>query len=80
MSPQCQHCGAEVSQRYARVFGDENNEVHRCLHCDSLWARKQGSTAGKELPMTTEREHYGEYDYHGLQSDARRKAPEVTPR
>jgi hypothetical protein len=29
----CQNCGAEVTQDYARVFGDNDNEVHGCTDC-----------------------------------------------
>ncbi len=49
MTPQCQHCGAQVTRRYARVLGDENNEVHRCPSCDSKHRRWHGSSAGNDV-------------------------------
>lgn len=33
--PACDHCGAHVSERFARVFADEDGEVHACLSCSA---------------------------------------------
>ncbi|RKD85231.1 DUF7563 family protein [Halopiger aswanensis] len=33
--PKCQNCGAHVTARYRRVFGDNNGEVHGCRECMS---------------------------------------------
>lgn len=69
MTPQCQHCGAHVSERYARVAGDNDGTVHRCLHCDSRMARKQGSTGGVAVALPESdyrRESYGEKARDGL--------------
>lgn len=30
---ECQNCGEPVSSRFARVFGNNQNEVHACLEC-----------------------------------------------
>lgn len=31
--PSCNNCGAMVTDRYARVLGDNNNEVQGCPEC-----------------------------------------------
>lgn len=51
MSPECQNCGAHVSERFARVCGDEDNIAHTCPRCDSKGAIRAGSAAGKELRL-----------------------------
>lgn len=33
MNRECENCGAKVSGHYARVFGDQDNKVHRCGNC-----------------------------------------------
>ncbi|WP_425494231.1 DUF7563 family protein [Natronobiforma cellulositropha] len=33
--PDCDHCGAHVSERFARVFADEFGEVHACTSCSA---------------------------------------------
>lgn len=33
MSKTCTNCGTAVSDDFARVCGDNNNEVHHCLEC-----------------------------------------------
>ena len=45
----CRHCGAHVTDRFAAVFGDENNNVHRCPACDSMPRINRGSAAGKTV-------------------------------
>jgi len=46
MTPECQNCGAHVSERFARVMGDEDGTVHACPRCDSAGALRAGSAAG----------------------------------
>jgi len=43
----CLHCGTHVSERFAAVFGDENDDVHRCPACDSMPRISRGSAAGE---------------------------------
>ncbi|EMA31705.1 DUF7563 family protein [Halobiforma nitratireducens] len=31
--PACENCNTHVSRQYARVFGDEHNDVHACPEC-----------------------------------------------
>ena len=33
--PKCDHCGAHVSERFARVFADKGGEVHACPTCSA---------------------------------------------
>ncbi len=33
--PECNHCGAHVSERFARVFGDERGIIHACPSCSA---------------------------------------------
>ena len=49
MTPQCQHCGTDVTHQYARVFGDQDDVVHRCPSCDSTHRRWHGSSAGTNV-------------------------------
>lgn len=39
----CQSCGAHVTPRFARVFGDNSNTVHGCLRCSTQRERKDGT-------------------------------------
>lgn len=31
--PKCQECGSHVSDQFAKVFGNNKNEVYGCLDC-----------------------------------------------
>jgi predicted SprT family Zn-dependent metalloprotease len=33
--PECKHCGAHVSDRFARVFADERGRVYACPSCSA---------------------------------------------
>ncbi|WP_327050623.1 DUF7563 family protein [Halomicrococcus gelatinilyticus] len=33
--PECNHCGAHVSEQFARVFADENGRVRACPDCSA---------------------------------------------
>jgi predicted SprT family Zn-dependent metalloprotease len=33
--PECEHCGAHVSERFARVFADERGHVYACPSCSA---------------------------------------------
>lgn len=43
----CQNCGAHVSERYAAVFGDNQNIVHECKECATGTEVHRGGAAGK---------------------------------
>lgn len=40
--PRCRNCGAPVSHRFCRVFGDNQDEVYGCIRCTSLRDLTQG--------------------------------------
>lgn len=31
----CRNCGTKVTPQFTRVFGDDNNIIHRCPECAS---------------------------------------------
>jgi hypothetical protein len=33
--PECKHCSAHVSERFARVFADERGHVYACPGCSA---------------------------------------------
>ncbi|WP_290810799.1 hypothetical protein [Halovivax sp.] len=33
--PECNHCGAHVSERFARVFADDRGKIHACVSCSA---------------------------------------------
>jgi hypothetical protein len=33
--PQCHHCGAHVSDQFARVFAEEDGSVNACPNCSA---------------------------------------------
>ncbi|WP_090622051.1 DUF7563 family protein [Natrinema salaciae] len=41
----CLHCGTHVTDRFRRVFGDDD-QAHRCGDCDSDIRLSRGSDAG----------------------------------
>ncbi|WP_435147626.1 DUF7563 family protein [Halobaculum sp. P14] len=45
----CRNCGTHVSERFAAVFGDNNDQVHRCPACDSTPRLDRGTPAGKSV-------------------------------
>lgn len=36
MNERCNGCGSTVSDRFAKVFGDDEDEVHHCMNCINL--------------------------------------------
>ena len=33
--PECDYCGAHVSEKFARVFADENGRLNACTSCSA---------------------------------------------
>ncbi|QLG49750.1 DUF7563 family protein [Natrinema halophilum] len=33
--PKCDHCGAHVSEQFARVFADKHGKIHACISCSA---------------------------------------------
>ncbi|WP_254762968.1 DUF7563 family protein [Natrinema marinum] len=62
----CCHCGAHVTDRFRRVFGDDDNRAHRCGDCDTYARLSRGSAAGVDVsipdPETSLGRHGGEAD------------------
>ena len=62
----CLHCGAHVSDRFGRVFGDDDDRAHRCSECDTYARLSRGSAAGVDVsipdPETSPGRHGGEVD------------------
>ena len=44
--PHCLNCESFVTTDFARVFGDQDDEVHACLECSSGSERTGDATAG----------------------------------
>ncbi|MHC3438708.1 DUF7563 family protein [Natrialbaceae archaeon A-gly3] len=42
--PACNNCNAMLTQRYTRVFGDNQQEVYGCLHCQPQFDRRDSAT------------------------------------
>lgn len=40
---QCRNCGAYVSSRFARVFGNNEDVVFGCIECSTLRDLQQGA-------------------------------------
>jgi hypothetical protein len=38
----CLHCGSYATQRFARVFGDNDNDLYACLECTTMRALRNG--------------------------------------
>ncbi|WP_142858094.1 DUF7563 family protein [Salinigranum halophilum] len=61
---ECLHCGAHVTSRFCRVFGDEQRRAHRCTECDTHIRISKGSAAGLDVdvpdPEIAEGRHGGE--------------------
>lgn len=36
MSKNCLNCGEMVTERFARVYGDNNDDIHHCINCLKL--------------------------------------------
>jgi predicted nucleic acid-binding Zn-ribbon protein len=44
----CKNCGASVSSKFARVFGNDEDEVFECPTCASFSALVRGRAAKSE--------------------------------
>jgi hypothetical protein len=54
----CLYCDGKVSPAYARVYGDNNNKVHRCPSCigsdGGKALLKRGAAAGRDIEVIKE--------------------------
>jgi hypothetical protein len=39
----CQGCGSYVTERFTRVFGDNEDDVYACLECSTMRELRAGS-------------------------------------
>ncbi|WP_210423528.1 DUF7563 family protein [Halorussus marinus] len=46
---QCQFCAASVTERFRKVYGDNQDIAHRCLQCDTSTRLQKGSAAGHDV-------------------------------
>jgi len=63
MSKNCQNCGSVVSDRYARVSGDNNGKVWHCIECipedeGGKELLRRGAPAFENLERAKERLNY----------------------
>ncbi|WP_226039017.1 hypothetical protein [Natrinema sp. DC36] len=62
----CRNCGAHITDRFRRVFGDDDDRAHRCGDCDTYARLSRGSAAGVDVsipdPETAPGRHGGEAD------------------
>lgn len=50
--PSCDNCGAFVTPDFARVFGDNHNDVDGCVRCMSFRELQEGGAV--RLPSATQ--------------------------
>ncbi|UIP01521.1 hypothetical protein Hbl1158_15405 (plasmid) [Halobaculum sp. CBA1158] len=57
--PECVTCGSHVTERFARVFGDNRDVVRRCIACsraadlDESGDPEEGAARADERVLTT---------------------------
>jgi hypothetical protein len=49
----CRRCGSAVSERFASVFGDNDDVIHRCLDCSTMSRLSEGAGAGRNGEVGT---------------------------
>jgi len=52
----CDNCGRTVTKSFARVYGDNENEVHFCINCRGRSSLRHGAAAGLDVPEFIEEE------------------------
>lgn len=45
--PKCEGCGRQVTEQFARVFGDNDGIVHACSKCEKHTNLFSGAGAGQ---------------------------------
>lgn len=41
--PECRNCSSHVTVQFARVFGDNDGTVYRCLECSTRAGANEGA-------------------------------------
>ena len=49
----CRNCGSFVTRDFARVFGNNHNEVFGCLDCMTATDVKKGGARAREVDVTS---------------------------
>ena len=52
MSPECDNCGATVSDRFVRVFSPDGQSVRACPRCEDMTRDKSGRPRPTKAPKT----------------------------
>ena len=47
-TPACNVCGSTVSHRFAKIFGDNDDEVYGCLECSTKRVLHSGGAASSD--------------------------------
>jgi len=63
----CQYCEAHVSRDFRRVYGDDNDRVHRCRECDTMVRIRAGSAAGLDVSTPDPLESPGRHGNNGAE-------------
>ncbi|MDS0473794.1 hypothetical protein [Natrinema sp. 1APR25-10V2] len=62
----CRHCDDYVTDRFRRIFRDDDDRAHRCGGCDTYARLSRGSAVGVDVaipdPETSLGRHGGEAD------------------
>jgi hypothetical protein len=70
---QCNNCGEYVTERFARVFGDNDDEVFACTSCAVLRELYDGRASERAAPKGGE-----EAEDHAQGGDTRSPRPPST--
>lgn len=57
----CQFCDGHVTKQFARIYGDQDDQLHRCPSCDTNARLSRGSGAGLEVDIPDPQEHPGRW-------------------
>ncbi|WP_449406679.1 DUF7563 family protein [Natronorubrum thiooxidans] len=74
----CRHCGAHVSDRFSRVFGDDDDRVH-CRHPRSSTARTRTGTRRRRNRHRWPLESLGEIVAQSLRRRSREQSRSRPP-
>lgn len=47
-APNCNVCGSTVSHRFAKIFGDNDDEIYGCLECSTKRVLHSGGAASTD--------------------------------
>lgn len=47
-APNCKVCGSSVSHRFAKIFGDNDDQIYGCLECSTKRVLHSGGAASTD--------------------------------